>query len=365
MSIRMKQIEDFFKKLYPENLAEDYDNVGLIVGDNGKEINKILVTLDMTTDVINEAVDKQIDLIISHHPLIFKPLKKINCTNWISELVYKLIRNNINLYVLHTNYDVAPNGMNDVIAKKLNLNKIEVLSDDKNVNLYKLVVYVPATHENEVRKVLFDCGAGHIGNYDSCSFNTKGIGTFRPLDGSHPFIGEINKQEYVEEIKIETIITQENLNTVIAKMLQVHPYEEPAYDVIKLENKINRGIGRIGELDKPIMLNEFAVNVKKIFNLDNVTVIGENKLIKKVAIVGGAGSEFINIAKKKKCDLIITGDVKHHIAIDALENDISVIDATHYGLEQVFIDDIKNILENEFKSIEVIRYFNKQPFNII
>lgn len=365
MSVKMSQIEEYFKKLYPENLAEDYDNVGLIVGDHRKEINKILVTVDMTTDVLDEAVKQGVDLIISHHPLIFKPLKKVNCNTWISELVYKLIRNNINLYVLHTNYDCAENGMNDVIARKLNLTKIEVLSDDKNTSLYKLIIYVPVTHENEIRKVIFENGAGHIGNYDNCSFNTRGIGTFRPLIGSNPFIGDINKQEYVEEVKIETIVTQEKLNTVLTKMLEIHPYEEPAYDIIKLENKIIRGIGRVGELEEPMMLKEFAKKLKGIFNLDKIIVIGEDKLIKKVAVVGGAGSEFIHIANRKKCDLIITGDVKHHIAIDAIEVGISVIDATHYGLEQVFIEDIKNVIENKFDSIEISTYFNKQPFNII
>lgn len=365
MSVEMREIIKYFKNLYPENLAEEYDNVGLLVGDDKKEINKILITLDMTTSVLDEAVKQGVDLIISHHPLIFKPLKKINCDNWISELVFKLIRNNINLFALHTNYDIADNGMNDVIARKINLNNISVLSDEKKESLYKLVVYVPVTHQEELRNTLFENGAGKIGNYDSCSFNIDGMGTFRPLCGANPFLGKVNQLAFVNETKVETIVTQDKLNTVISKMIETHPYEEPAYDIIKLENKIVKGIGRIGELAKPIMLNDFAYNLKQILNLENVIIVGENKLIKKIAVVGGAGSDFINIAKQKQCDLIITGDVKHHIAIDAIEKGISVIDATHYGLEKVFIEDIKNIIENEFSSIKVFTYYNKQPFNII
>ncbi|GFR36117.1 Nif3-like dinuclear metal center hexameric protein [Thermobrachium celere] len=366
MSIKVKEITTYLENLYPLSLAEDYDNVGLLIGYEDKIVNKILITLDITTDTVKYAIDNNIDLIISHHPIILKSIKKIDKKNYITSMIYDLIKNDINVYALHTNYDINDNGMNDILATKLNLKEISVLFQNKIESLYKLIVYVPVDYAEEVSSALFRAGAGHIGNYDMCSFNLKGKGTFRPLEGSNPFIGNKNIMESVDEIRIETIVREKDLKQVINALLKTHPYEEPAYDIIKLENKIYKGIGRIGILEKTVKAKDVANELKEKLNLNFVVIIGDTeRQIRKVAIVGGAGGDLIHIAKNKGCDLIITGDVKHHVAIEALEDDIVVLDATHFGLEQVFIEHIKTLLNNSFNSLDIHTIYTKQPYNFI
>ncbi|WP_027308593.1 Nif3-like dinuclear metal center hexameric protein [Caloramator sp. ALD01] len=366
MSVILKDLINFIEERYPKKYAEEYDNVGLLVGDENNKINKILVTVDITKEVIKEAIENKVNLIISHHPLIFKPIKNLNKKSSFATMIYDLIKNDINVYALHTNYDIANDGMNDVISKKLNLKNVSVLEETNKEKLYKIITYVPTKYAEELKEALFNAGAGCIGKYDKCSFNVLGEGTFRPLNGTNPFIGQINKLQRVEEIKIETIVTASNLNTVINTLVKNHPYEEPAFDIIKLENTLPQGLGRIGYLDIPLSAKDFAMQVKKIFNLKMITLIGDkNKKINKVAVIGGSGSDLINVAKSKGCDLILTGDVKHHIAIDAIENDIVVLDVTHFGLEQVFIEDIYTLLTSNFDNIEVMKTYSKQPFYFI
>lgn len=281
-------------------------------------------------------------------------------------MIYDLIKSDINVYSMHTNYDINENGMNDILAKKLDLEDISILHPNKEEDLFKLIVYVPCKYAEKVRTALFNVGAGHIGNYDMCSFNINGKGTFRPLEGANPFIGIKNVIETVDEVRIETIAREKDLKKVINTLIKTHPYEEPAYDIIKLENKIYKGLGRMGILKNSVKVKEIAIKLKNLLNLNCISIIGDiEREIKKVAIIGGAGSDLINIAKNKGCDLIITGDVKHHVAIEALEDNIVVIDATHYGLEQIFIDHIKSLLNNYYKSLDIHCIYNKQPFNFI
>ncbi|SHG96400.1 Nif3-like dinuclear metal center hexameric protein [Tepidibacter thalassicus] len=353
----VKDIIKIFEAKYPKHLAYNWDNVGLIIGDINSKVKKILVTLEATTEVVNEAVEKDIDLIITHHPFLFKGLKSINKNTPKGNSIYKLIQDNISLYSAHTNFDIAYDGLNDAIANVLDLEDVKILDKTYTESLYKIVVYTPVSHEESVRNAMAKAGAGHIGNYSCCTFNTKGIGTFMPLENTNPYIGRKGGLETVEEIKIETICKNRNLNNVINEMLKVHPYEEVAYDIYKLKNEGQEyGIGRVGLIKENMTLGVFSQIVKEKLNLKDLRFVGDpNKEIKKVAIVSGSGSEFIIKAYNKGADVLITGDVKYHDAQDAVEMGMAVIDAGHFGSENIFSDVVVEYLKKELKNVYVIK----------
>lgn len=345
MSLMCNEILSFIEKKYPLSLAEEFDNTGLLIGSFNKEVNKILVCLEVNEAVAIEAVNSNVDMIVSHHPLIFKPLKSITSKDYTSSIIIKLIKNDINLYSMHTNFDNSFEGMNDILARRLKLCDVKVLSPNKNRNLYKLAVFVPVSHMEQVREAMLDSGGGYIGNYSHCSFSSLGKGSFMPLDGTSPFIGEAHKMEFVDEIKVETIVDGEKLGSVIAAMLKAHPYEEVAYDIYELENKIICGTGRIGELNKALDFKEFCSFVKKSLNISSLNVSGRmDRIIKRVGIVGGAGDDFIMDCINNNCDVLVTGDIKHHIAYDAFEQGLNIIDAGHYNTEIVFVPFIADFI---------------------
>ncbi|KMT21668.1 Nif3-like dinuclear metal center hexameric protein [Clostridium cylindrosporum] len=361
-----KDLCNLIEKKFPLNLAEDYDNVGMLLGRKDKDIKKVLVALEVTEKVIDEAIDNEIDLIITHHPLIFKPLKKITDSSYIENMILKLIENKIGLYSLHTNFDTASGGMNDILCDKLGLVDTGLLCKNKFLNLYKVVVYVPKGYEDKVRDKMMNSGAGHIGEYSHCSFNTEGIGTFKPLDGTNPFIGEAGILERVEEIKIETIVPEDKLNCLVSQMISAHPYEEVAYDIYPLKNKIDYGIGRSGYLKNKMNFIEFCNFIKEKFKLDNIIVSGDfEKTIRKIAVVGGSGSDLLTAALKSGCDCLVTGDVKHHSALDYSNMGINIIDLTHYGSEIVFKESFKDFLEKETNLNIVLSSEDKNPLKIV
>ena len=364
------KLNDLIKKIenkYPLNLAYDWDNVGLLVGDFDSEVKKILVTLEANEAVIEEAIKKQVDLIVTHHPFIFRKMKKINTRDLKGRLIHKLIKNDIALYSMHTNFDIAFDGLNDYFMEVMGFENSKILDVTNTENLYKVAVYVPKTHEMEVRKSLGDAGAGYIGNYSNCTFNTQGIGTFKPEDNANPFIGEVGIIEEVEEVKIETIVPQKILQKTIDKMIKAHPYEEVAYDIYKLENKGQAvGLGRYSSLNKEMTLEGLCENIKSKLNMTHIRVVGKlDRKIKKVAVVTGAGSDMVSLSKSKNCDVIITGDVKYHEAQDAIDMGMSIIDCGHFDTENIFKDVMKRFLDS-IEEVETIRseiYLN--PFKII
>lgn len=363
-------LKSFIKKVeqkYPLGLAYDWDNVGLLVGDFDMDIKKILVVLEANEKVIDEAISKDVDLIVTHHPFIFKKMNKINTSDLKGKLIHKLIKNDIALYSMHTNFDIAFEGLNDYFMEIIGIEETKVLDITSSEVLYKLAVYVPTTHVEEVKESLAKAGAGHIGNYSNCSFSTQGIGNFKPLEGTNPYIGQIGEVESVEEVKIETIVPQRVLGGVINSMLNAHPYEEVAYDIYKLENKGKiYGLGRIGKLDSTINLKELCNNIKKKLNMPHIRVVGDlNSSIKKVAVVTGSGADMIKKAQRSGADVIITGDVKYHDAQDALDMSMNVIDCGHFDTEDIFKDVMERFLGN-IDEIEVIKseiYLN--PFTTI
>ena len=235
--IKLSEIIRVLEEYYPLAFQEDYDNSGLQVGDVNKEINSALITLDVTPEIVDEAIQNKCNLIISHHPLLFVPLKKLVYNNYTNQLLIKLIKNDIALYSLHTNLDNSHKGLNKYVAEKLELTDVKILAPKKQY-LKKLVTFCPAEHSEKLREALFEAGAGHIGNYDKCSFNIEGTGTFRANEGTNPFLGEINKTYSGAEIRIETIYPSFLENKILKALFDNHPYEEIAYDIYLLDNKV-------------------------------------------------------------------------------------------------------------------------------
>lgn len=364
------KLNNLVKKIenkYPLNLAYNWDNVGLIVGDFDNDIKRILVTLEANESIIEEAIENKIDLIVTHHPFIFKKINKINTKDLKGRLIHKLIKNDIALYSMHTNFDIAIDGLNDYFMEIMGFKNTKILDVTHSDTLYKIAVYVPVSHEIIVREALREAGAGYIGNYSHCTFNTQGIGTFKPENDANPFIGTVGEIESVKEVKIETIVPSKLLQKTIDNMIKSHPYEEVAYDVYKLENKGESvGLGRYVSLNDKISLQDLCEEIKLKLNMDYIRVVGElDTKIKKVAVVTGAGSDMVSLAKSKNCDVIITGDVKYHEAQDALDMSMSIIDCGHFDTEDIFKDVMKRFLD-KLEDVEVIKSeVNLNPFKII
>ncbi|NLW40258.1 MAG: Nif3-like dinuclear metal center hexameric protein [Tissierellia bacterium] len=342
------------------NLIDQWDNTGFQIGDPNREVTNILISLDLDRDVFLEALERDVQMIITHHPIIFKPLERITRQSYKERLIYDIIKEDIVVYNAHTNLDLTPGGVNDVLANALGISDHEPLKATYEEPLYKLVVFVPKDYAAIIRKVLGDMGAGWIGNYSHCTYNVEGIGTFMPLEGTKPFIGKAYELEQVEEIRIETIVEGDRLNEVIEEMIKHHPYEEVAYDVYPLKNKgKSYGYGRIGHI-KEMALMDYLDMVKRSLQLDRLIVYGKQDIkVKKVAVCGGSGSSFIYHAYKKGADVYITGDIKYHDAQYANELGLTLVDAGHYHTEKVILPVIKNYLEKRLENQVAIYLFEK------
>lgn len=338
MSVKISEIIKVIETIAPKALAEDWDNVGLQIGYHQQLVKRVLLTLDATSEVVEEAVNQKVDLIIAHHPFIFKGLKNLSTDHEKGRLITKLIKNDIALYVAHTNLDKAEFGLNDFLAHKLGLETVRSLDPSDPEKFYKLVVYVPSNATEKIVEVFGKNGAGAIGTYDYCTFRSSGIGTFRPLMGSNPFIGKVNTIENVNEDRVEAIVPEGLLRNTINQLKKTHPYEEMAYDVVPLENGriINQnGFGKIGLLKEPMKGKDFTQYVKKVLNLSTLRGAGIlPETVRRVALCSGAGADMIGIAKAKKADVLITGDLKHHDGQRAAENNFWVLDAGHFGTEK-------------------------------
>jgi dinuclear metal center YbgI/SA1388 family protein len=349
----VKSICDLIEEVAPLSLQESYDNAGLLIGDSQMEINSALVTIDVTEEVIDEAIRKECELIISHHPLIFKGLKNITGQNDVQRCVVKAIKNDIAIYAAHTNLDNVLNGVSGKMAEKIGLKNVRILQPKQN-RLLKLITYVPNLYSDKIRKVLFEAGAGQIGNYDSCSFNGDGLGTFRANEKANPFVGNIDELHTEPETRIEVILPDYLKNHVLKALLMMHPYEEPAYDFIPLQNTWKEvGAGVVGELDQPedelILFNR----IKRIFKVPSIrhTVLSGIK-VKRVALCGGSGSEFLTEAIAAGADVFITGDFKYHEFFDA-QKQIVIADIGHFESEQFTKDIFFEIITKKMPTFAV------------
>lgn len=330
----------------PKPVALPKDNPGLQVGSADREVKNIFLCLELTDKALEEAIKKKCNFVITHHPLIYQPLKKIDLQNdQNSKLIETLIKNDITLYSAHTNLDSAKDGVSFQLAKELVLGNIQFLENLES-NQYKIVVFVPQKNVEDVSAAVFNSGGGVIGEYEKCSFRLNGEGTFEGSESSNPAIGESQKFEKVEEIRLEVLVDSWNLNKVISSMLKVHPYEEPAFDVYPLANKnVSFGFGALGQLESPMPEEEFLGYVSHKLNLINFRyVTGKNKVIKNVAVCGGSGTEMLKTAVSKGADAFITADIKYHTFQDAYSN-ILLIDAGHYETEVLVLKELKRRLE--------------------
>lgn len=332
--MKIKTVINFLEQEIPLSYQEDYDNSGLLIGDAEKELKFILISLDITEDVINEAINTGCNFIVAHHPIIFGGLTKITGSNYVERSILKAIKNDIAIYAAHTNADNIFDGVTNKMAQKLNLENLQILVP-KNNYLKKLITFVPQKSISSVRNALFEAGAGHIGNYDSCSFNIVGKGTFKGNENTAPYVGKPEKLHFEEEIRIETIFPKHLQSQIIEQLLIAHPYEEVAYDIYPLENTFKQiGSGLIGELTDTKDEKEFLQELKNTFKCKTIRHTKLlNKKIKKVALCGGAGNFLLPNAQKAEADIFISADFKYHQFFDA-ENKIVIADIGHYESEQ-------------------------------
>ncbi len=329
----VNDIISIFENYAPSALQESYDNSGLITGNKDLSIENILITLDCTEEVLDEAIANNCNLIIAHHPIVFSGLKKINGKNYVERVIIKAIKNDIAIYAVHTNLDNVSDGVNGKIAKILQLKHTKVLLP-KNGVLKKLTTFIPQTHFEIVQNALFDAGAGHIGNYSECGFSLAGVGTFKANNDAKPFIGEINKRHLENEVRLEVLMPFYLQNNIISALLKVHPYEEVAHDIVAIENTFSDiGSGLIGELENAVEPNEFLKLLKEKMELNVIKYTPYNKKIKKIAICGGSGQFLLKNAINEGADAFVSADFKYHEFFDA-DKSLMIADIGHYESEK-------------------------------
>ena len=330
----------------PPGLAESWDNPGLQVGDPTMEISRIMVALDATPIVIQSALSSSCQLLLTHHPLIFKPQKTISTATPQGRSIHAAIRGGLAVACMHTNYDCVNGGLNDVLAGVLGLGSCRPLRVTGSQELVKLVVFVPEEHLERVRAELLGYGE-QLGAYRDCSFAAPGVGTFTSQAGSHPFIGSAGVQQRVEEVRLELLLDKKNLSRAVKTLLSVHPYEEPAFDVYPLLNEGGTtGLGRVGTLPEPVPLALFAERVAEKLRAPGLRYVGETgAMVSKVALCSGSGASLMHNAERAGADVLLTGDVKYHEALDARDLGIALIDAGHFPTEIIMVDAVVNRLQ--------------------
>jgi len=333
--MKIKELIHIIDKIAPFFLQQSFDNSGVQYADMEEDINKTLICLDVTPEIIEEAIEHNCNTILAHHPLFFKPFNKI--TKQDNPVIFQLMYHRLNLIAAHTNYDLAENGLNDYVGNLLDLKKIACLEESAEKTL-KLAVYVPDKYHEKLLNALFQAGAGNIGNYSETSFSFSGKGSFTPLKGTTPFIGKTGQRESVNEIKIETVFREKDLKKITDAIYKNHPYEEPAYDIYQLQANNKTGIGLIANLPSEQNLEAICKKVKEILNIPYLRMVKTNKqAIKTIALCTGSGASLINKAIQKKADLLITGDIKHHEALNAKEMGLNIIDIEHFYTEKYFV----------------------------
>jgi len=364
--MKLKEITAFLEDLAPLAYQEDYDNSGLIVGQPDMDITSALISLDCIEPVVDEAIAKGCNLIISHHPIVFKGLKKFNQKTYVERVVMKAIKNDIALYAIHTNFDHVLTGVNSILCKKLGIKNATILSPKVGI-LKKLVTFCPLSHADGVRKALFEAGAGEIGKYSECSYNTDGFGTFKAGEGSNPFVGEAGIQHKENEVKIETIYPAPLEGIVVQSLLRAHPYEEVAYDLYPLTNSFKEvGAGMIGELEKEMEEIDFLRFAKGQLNAKVVRHTSlRGKKVKKVAVCGGAGSFLLSKAIAAGADVLVTADYKYHEFFDA-DSKIIIADVGHFESEQFTQQLLFDVIQKKFANFALhLTEVNTNPINYL
>lgn len=359
--MNIKELISKLENLAPLDYAMDWDNCGIQVGKKSGNLKKIGIALSPTFEIVQKAIEKGCNILLTHHPLIFKAIKNINTNSPLGKTIELAIKNDLVIYTLHTNFDSISSGLNYTIAKDLGLDNIDLLSTTKTLDKFKLVTYIPEEYTLSVLNAISEEGAGNNYRTEHKSYITSGISTFYDSSSDN----EYSPEKFGED-KLEITVDSNKLKNVLETLKEVHPYQNFSYDVYKLEDKsLKVGIGTIGEFLTPFTLKDVVDNVKKILKLKNFTYVGKNdKIINKVAICTGSGGSFLNLAKDKGADLYITGDIKYHTALDAKEIDLALIDAGHHGTEIIAVPFLsKYIKENITTDFEIIELLEEDPFN--
>ncbi|MFA5478737.1 MAG: Nif3-like dinuclear metal center hexameric protein [Candidatus Muiribacteriota bacterium] len=361
MNFKVINLLNTLNSIAPFHLAEGWDNIGLIVGNRDKKVKKILTCLNADINVAKEAFEKKVDVVLCHHPPVFRETKKFTENDFSA--LYEFIRKDISVIAMHTNFDVAfaDKFIPDDIKNKIK--KTRVFKSTNVEKIYKIAVYVPEKALEKVRKAMFRAGAGHIGQYSDCSFNLAGYGTFLPGENTNPDIGSIGKLEKVDEFKIETVCPESKLDNVINSMKKAHPYEEVAYDIYTLEIQGEKsGYGLTGEFEEDISIKDFGLILNQKFPL--LKAAGDlNRKLKKIAWCNGAGGSFVKMALNQKVDLYVTGEIGYHDALTAAENGMAVFCLGHFETEENFSILMKKALEHSIKNdiIEILVSKNDKP----
>lgn len=364
--MKLKEISTFLEGIAPLSYQEDYDNSGLIVGHHDMEIKGALISLDCTEAVVDEAIELGFNLIISHHPIVFKGLKKFNGSSYVERVVMKAIKHDIAIYAIHTNLDHVSNGVNKRICDKLGIENPEILSP-KNGILKQLVTYCPLEYAEQIRTALFEAGAGAIGNYSECSFNLDGMGTFKANEGANPFIGEIGIRKHEDETRIELVYPSNLESQILSSLRKAHPYEVVAYSTYPLSNDYQQvGAGMIGDLDRDWDELEFLTYIKEKLDAKMIRYTNlRSKKIRKVAVCGGSGSFLLKNAIKQGADIFITADYKYHEFFDA-ESKLIIADVGHFESEQFTQELLLELITEKFSNFALRLTLQKtNPINYL
>jgi len=364
--MKLNELTTYLEGFAPLNYQEDYDNSGLIVGYPDQEITQALISLDCTEAVVDEAIAENCQIIISHHPIVFKGLKKFNGKTYVERVVEKAIKNSIAIYAVHTNLDHVAAGVNQRIADQLGLQNCRILSPQKNL-LKKLVTFVPLAQAEKVREALFAAGAGNIGNYGECSFNIDGTGTYKAGENTNPFAGEKGTRHYEEELRIETVFPNNIESKILTALFLAHPYEEVAYDLYPISNQYQQvGAGLIGELASPQEEPSFLQHVKTQMKAEVIRHTSfTGKKIVKVAVCGGSGSFLLKNAIAAGADVFVTADFKYHEFFEA-EGKIVIADIGHFETEQFTQELLAEIISKKFPTFAIrLTKINTNPVKYI
>lgn len=356
-------VHDFLNildKLAPAALAEDWDNIGLQTGSRASVISKVIVALNVTGDVISEAAAEGCNLILTHHPLIFAPLGSVSQDSVTGRLISQANREGIAVVAAHTNLDSAKGGLADVLAELLELRNVKALSG-ASAGWLKLVAFVPPHDLDQVKAGIFDAGAGVIGDYRHCSWSVAGQGSFLPMEGADPAVGQVGRDEIVEELRLEAVFPADKAGQVIDALIRNHSYEEPAYDIVPLQTGLrDAGAGRVGDLDAETPLEEVAGLTAELFGLPEARYTGDpRRHIRRIALVPGSGAGYMEAAAAQDAELFITGDFKYHQALSAEEMGLSLVDIPHEASETVALENWLPRLERELSAHNVEAVFSK------
>ncbi|MBJ6726655.1 Nif3-like dinuclear metal center hexameric protein [Geomesophilobacter sediminis] len=351
---RVSDIVGITNKIAPPGFAESWDNVGLQLGDPSSPAARIMVALDPGAPAIEAAIAAGTNLLVTHHPFIFTPLKKITAADETGRLALLATKHDLSIISLHTNLDIASGGVNDLLAERIGLTATEPLRITGGQEFLKLAVFVPKGHEEGVLKALAPFSP-FLGNYRDCSFQGEGVGRFTALPGATPFAGEVGVPRCEPESRLELLIDKDRLNPALAALRSAHPYEEPAFDLYPVLNRgESRGLGRIGKLPEPMSAQAYALSVKERLGAEGVRLVGDpERPVQKIALCSGSGASLLHDAARKGADLLVTGDLKYHEARDAEALGVAVVDAGHFATERIMIDGLAEALR---KALEARRF---------